>query len=120
MSEGRHSQGEVVEAHRPQGEGSGQETHVREQNSDGLLEGGQLLEDRGRLDQLPVRLRLLDLRGRTDRTGSEFRSSEGRQRGVVQSRSRRLTDLVGGGTLQLITWCWETICLVALLCNVFI
>lgn len=32
-----------------------------EQNPDGVLEGGQFLEDRRRLDQLPVRLRLLDL-----------------------------------------------------------
>lgn len=55
------SQREVVEAHGPQGEGSGQQTHVREQDSDGVLEAGQLLEDGGRLDQLPVRLRLLDL-----------------------------------------------------------
>lgn len=56
-----YSQGEVVEAHRPQGEGPRQEAHVCEQHADGVLEGGQFLEDRGRLNQLPVRLRLLDL-----------------------------------------------------------
>lgn len=69
-----HLQGEVVEAHGPQGEGPGQETHVREQDSDGVLEGGEFLQDRRRLDELPVRLRLLDLeetaedRFRDDRT----------------------------------------------------
>lgn len=51
----------MVEAHGPQGEGPGQETHVCEQDADGVLEGGEFLEDRGRLDELPVRLRLLDL-----------------------------------------------------------
>ena len=56
-----HLQGEVVEAHSSQGESSGQQTHVREQDPDRILEAGQFLEDRRRLDQLPVRLRLLDL-----------------------------------------------------------
>lgn len=51
----------MVESHRPQGEGPRQQAHVREQNPDGVLELGQLLEDGGRLDQLPVALRLLDL-----------------------------------------------------------
>lgn len=57
----------MVEAHGPQGEGPGQKTHVCEQNPDGVLEGGEFLEDRGRLDQLPVCLRLLDL----DKTGQQ-------------------------------------------------
>lgn len=51
----------MVEAHSPQGEGSGQETHMCEQNSDRVLEAGEFLEDRRSLNQLPVRLRLLDL-----------------------------------------------------------
>ena len=51
----------MVEAHGPQGEGSGQEAHVCEQDADGVLEAGQFLEDGRRLDQLPVGLRLLDL-----------------------------------------------------------
>lgn len=59
----------MVEAHGPQGEGPGQETHMCEQNSDGVLEGRQFLEDRGRLDQLPVRLRLLDLDKITQKGG---------------------------------------------------
>lgn len=62
-------QGEVVEAHGPQGESSGQQTHVREHDPDGVLEAGQFLEDGGRLDQLPVRLRLLDLGGEGENTG---------------------------------------------------
>lgn len=78
-----YSQGEVVEAHRPQGEGPRQEAHVREQNPDGVLEGGQFLEDRRRLDQLPVRLRLLDLDKKKKRVwdcswvqnGSKFQSN---------------------------------------------
>lgn len=56
-----NSQGQVVESHRPQGEGAGQQAHVREENPDGVLELGQLLKDGRRLDQLPVGLRLLDL-----------------------------------------------------------
>lgn len=51
----------MVESHRPQGEGPGQQAHVCEQNPDGVLELGQLLKDGRRLDQLPVGLRLLDL-----------------------------------------------------------
>lgn len=35
-----YSQGEVVEAHGPQGEGSGQKTHVCEQNADRVLKAG--------------------------------------------------------------------------------
>ncbi len=58
----------MVEAHSPQGEGSGQETHMCEQNSDRILEAGQFLEDRRRLNQLPVRLRLLDLAKAKDST----------------------------------------------------
>lgn len=51
----------MVEAHGPQGEGSGQKAHMCEQNTDRVLEDGQFLEDWRRLDQLPVCLRLLDL-----------------------------------------------------------
>lgn len=51
----------MVEAHSPQGEGSGQETHMCEQNSNRVLEAGQFLEDWRRLNQLPVSLGLLDL-----------------------------------------------------------
>lgn len=74
-----YSQGEVVEAHRPQGEGPRQEAHVCEQNPDGVLKGGQFLQDRRRLDQLPVRLRLLDLdNNKTEaslgKNGSKFQS----------------------------------------------
>lgn len=54
----------MVESHGPQGEGPGQQTHVCEQNPDGVLELGQFLEDGGGLDQLPVGLRLLDLQRR--------------------------------------------------------
>lgn len=54
----------MVESHGPQGEGPRQQTHVCEQNSDGVLELGQFLEDGRRLDQLPVGLRLLDLQRR--------------------------------------------------------
>lgn len=51
----------MVEADGPQGEGAGQQAHVSEEHADGLLEGGQLLQNRRRLDQLPVGLRLLHL-----------------------------------------------------------
>ena len=76
---GLHLQGQVVEAHGPQGEGPGQQAHVREQNPDGVLELGQLLQDRRRLDQLPVRLRLLDLKrgvGEDERAGSRPRAHQ--------------------------------------------
>lgn len=53
----------MVEAHRPEGEGSGQQAHMREKHADGILKGGQLLQNRRRLDQLPVGLRLLNLWG---------------------------------------------------------
>lgn len=51
----------MVESHRPQGEGPGQQAHVREQDPDGVFKLGELLEDGRGLDQLPVGLRLLDL-----------------------------------------------------------
>ena len=56
-----YSQGQVVEAYGPQGEGSGQQAHVCEKHSDGLLKVCQLLKHRRRLDQLSVGLGLLDL-----------------------------------------------------------
>lgn len=51
----------MIEAHSPQGEGSGQQTHMCEQNANRVLEAGQFLQDWRRLNQLPVGLRLLDL-----------------------------------------------------------
>lgn len=51
----------MVEAHGPQSESPGQETDVGEQDADGILEAGQFLENRGRLDQMTVALGLLHL-----------------------------------------------------------
>lgn len=93
-----HSQGEVVEAHGPQSEGPGQETHVCEQNPDGVLEGGQLLEDRGRLDQLPVRLRLLDL----EKTGQmKWLGDDGvRLHGVGSFQSKGVSTIIWSDSVQ--------------------
>lgn len=84
------SQGEVVEAHRPQREGPGQEAHVGEEHADGLLEGGELLQDRRGLDQLPVRLGLLDLQPHAgththtqhNRTQQRFSHQQGNAEGL--------------------------------------
>lgn len=60
-----YSQCEVVEAHSPQSERSGQKTDVCEEDADGLLKVGEFLEDGRRLDELTVRLRLLDLENKS-------------------------------------------------------
>lgn len=58
-------QREVVEADGAQREGSCEQTHVCEENSDGRLEVRQLLQDGRRLDELSVGQRLLHLEHRS-------------------------------------------------------
>lgn len=51
----------MVEAYSPQGERSGQQAHMCEQNTDWLLKTGQFLKDWRCFNQLPVCLRFLHL-----------------------------------------------------------
>lgn len=61
----------MVEADCPQGERSGQQADMREQDSDRIFEAGEFLKNWRRFNQLTVRLRLLHLVGET--TGLEVR-----------------------------------------------